>query len=99
MRAVPCGRHRPVLLPPSWMGRRTPMKALRNAQTEPDAEQEGVTKAARRSTPLTDPRSLSSSLVFHVFLVIVASVAALGVALPKAPPPPRVLHAELGPVD
>ena len=29
-------------------------------------------------TPLTDPRSLSSSVVFHVLMLLVASIAALG---------------------
>jgi hypothetical protein len=41
-----------------------------------------------------------SSATFHVALWVVASLAALGAAIPRASvPKPRVLHAELGPVD
>lgn len=54
----------------------------------------------RPRSPLTDPRSLLSSALFHVALLLLASAAALGVALPRAAaPPPKVLHAQLGPVD
>ena len=54
----------------------------------------------RSQTPLTDPRSLASSAAFHAGLLLLASVAALGVALPRASaPPPKVLQAVLGPVD
>src|SRR4051794_9933904 len=49
--------------------------------------------------PLTDPRSLGSSLGLHALLLFLASIAALGVAIPVGEAPPRVLHAEVGPVD
>jgi hypothetical protein len=48
---------------------------------------------------LTDVRSLSSSAIFHVLLVLLASVAALNVTLPMAESHPKALHAELDPVD
>jgi hypothetical protein len=50
-------------------------------------------------SPLTDPRSVGGSLLFHGLLVAVASAAALGVALPAAEEGPRVLRGELDPVD
>jgi hypothetical protein len=50
-------------------------------------------------SPLTDPRSLGSSFVFHVILLIVASLAALSVAVPAAPELPRALRGELDSVD
>lgn len=57
-------------------------------------------KARRRRSPLTDPRSLLSSATFHALLLLAAGLAAVGAVLPReARPRPRVLHAELGPVD
>jgi hypothetical protein len=50
-------------------------------------------------SPLTDPRSLGSSLVFHLVLLAVASVAALSVAVPAVPELPRTLHGEIDAVD
>lgn len=50
-------------------------------------------------SPMTDPRSLSGSLIFHAILLTLASVAALSVAMPTGMDPPGVIHAELGPVD
>src|SRR5512135_3662166 len=50
-------------------------------------------------SPLTDPRSLGSSLLFHAVLLFVASLAALSVAIPAAPELPQVLRGELDPVD
>jgi hypothetical protein len=50
-------------------------------------------------SPLTDLRALSSSLAFHVALLLLTSVAALRVAMPSAPPEPKTLQAELGPID
>lgn len=50
-------------------------------------------------SPLTDPRSLGSSLLFHAVLVLVASLAALSVAVPIEPVRPHVLSGELDPVD
>ena len=50
--------------------------------------------------PLTDPRSVGSSVVFHVMLVLLlASLTALNVALPMAVSRPKALYAELDPVD
>lgn len=54
----------------------------------------------RTSTPLTDPRSLGSSLVFHAMLLVVVSVAALSVRVQAVPEEtPAALRGELGPVD
>ncbi len=50
-------------------------------------------------TPLTDPRSLGTSAVFHVALIVLGMLVALKVAAPSVPSPPEVLHAEVGPVD
>src|SRR5512135_2455188 len=50
-------------------------------------------------SPLTDPRSLGSSLLFHAVLLLVASLAALSMAVPAAPELPQVLRGELDPVD
>lgn len=49
--------------------------------------------------PLTDLRALGSSTAFHVLVLVLASLAALGVPLPRESATPRVLRAELGPVD
>jgi hypothetical protein len=49
--------------------------------------------------PLTDPRSLVSSLVFHALLLLLASVAVLGAVLPRGPEQPQSLHGELEPTD
>src|SRR5689334_21961862 len=53
----------------------------------------------RGDSPLTDARSLGNSLAFHAALLLLASVAAIGVALPSRTPEARVLRAEVGPVD
>jgi von Willebrand factor type A domain len=51
-------------------------------------------------TPLTDPRSLVSSALFHALLVLLASLTALNMALPIAESSrPKALYAELDPVD
>ena len=53
-------------------------------------------------SPLTDPRSLGSSLAVHAVIFAIAAVAALGVARPlmtARPPTPEVLRGELEPVD
>src|SRR5437773_1773340 len=50
-------------------------------------------------SPLTDPRSVGSSLVFHVVLLLVASVAALSVAVPTDPELPHTLRGEIDSVD
>lgn len=56
-------------------------------------------KAITGRSPLTDPRSLGSSLVFHVILLVVASLAALTVAVPAAPERSQTLRGELDSVD
>jgi hypothetical protein len=56
-------------------------------------------KEAFGQSPLTDPRSLFSSLLFHGLLVLAASLAALSVALPADRELPRALRGELDPVD
>ena len=50
-------------------------------------------------SPLTDPRSLGSSAMFHVIVVLLASLTALNVALPMAASRPKALYAEIDPVD
>jgi von Willebrand factor type A domain len=50
-------------------------------------------------TPLTDPRSLGSSAIFHVIVVLLASLTALNVALPMVTSRPKALYAEIDPVD
>jgi hypothetical protein len=50
-------------------------------------------------TPLTDPRSLGSSVVFHAVLLLIASAAALSASMPVEPDQPRTLQGELDPVD
>ena len=50
-------------------------------------------------SPLTDPKSLGGSALFHALLLVLASVLALRVALPREPEPPNVLRGELDPVD
>jgi hypothetical protein len=50
-------------------------------------------------SPLTDLRSLGSSAMFHVIVVLLASLTALNVALPMAAPRPKALYAEIDPVD
>ncbi len=53
----------------------------------------------RWDTPLTNLRSLTSSLLFHLALLGLLSLAVLGVAVPSSPAPPIVIQAEIGPVD
>lgn len=50
-------------------------------------------------TPLTDPRSLGSSLLFHAALLLAASLIVLGSILPGEEKGPRTLLGDLGPVD
>jgi hypothetical protein len=50
-------------------------------------------------TPLTDPRSLASSILIHVLLLLLASAAALQAALPAPDTTARPIRAEIGPVD
>jgi hypothetical protein len=50
-------------------------------------------------TPMTDPRSLGSSVAAHLLLVAVASATLLNVALPRSDERPSVLRGEVEPVD
>ncbi|HEV3163112.1 MAG TPA: hypothetical protein VGZ22_03650 [Isosphaeraceae bacterium] len=51
-------------------------------------------------TPLTDPRSVGSSVVFHAMLLVVASIAALSVSIPsEKAASPTAMRGDLGPVD
>src|SRR6266481_1161689 len=50
-------------------------------------------------SPLTDPRSLFSSTLFHGLLLLLASAAALSAVVPSEPEGPRAIQAELDPVD
>ena len=50
-------------------------------------------------SPLTDPRSLGGSAMFHVIVVLLASLTALNVALPMAASRPKALYGEIDPVD
>ncbi len=52
------------------------------------------------ATPLTDPRSLVGSAVFHVCLLLVVSLKILNAALPQTvPASTKALYAEVDPVD
>ena len=44
-------------------------------------------------SPLTDPRSVGSSALFHVIVILLASLTALNVALPMAASRPKALYA------
>src|SRR5262249_33671534 len=57
----------------------------------------GLRAWATRS-PLTDPRSVFGSLVFHAVLVLAVSAAALSAPLRTEPEGPQVLRGELDPV-
>lgn len=50
-------------------------------------------------TPLTDLRSVASSVMIHGLLLLLASAAALRVALPATAPTAKPIRAEIGPVD
>ena len=53
-----------------------------------------------RGSPLTDPRSVVSSVAFHAALLLFASTIALSLVDPGAEPTTRgVLKGEIGPVD
>lgn len=51
------------------------------------------------ATPMTDPRSLGSSVLVHLLLLAVASLAVLNVATSKESTGPTALVGELEPVD
>jgi hypothetical protein len=50
-------------------------------------------------TPLTDPRSLATSTIFHAVLVLLASLTVMNVVAPRDDSATRVLRGEIGPVD
>ena len=50
-------------------------------------------------TPLTDPRSLGGSLLVHAGLALLASLAAIGVAIQQEPDVSKAIQAALEPVD
>jgi hypothetical protein len=50
-------------------------------------------------TPMTDPRSLGSSVLVHVLLILVASLAVLNVAVSHLAERPLTLQGDLEPVD
>ncbi len=56
---------------------------------------------AMRLSPLTDPRSVGSSALFHGLVILLASLAVLPVAMPLGGESarPKALYAELDPVD
>ena len=56
-------------------------------------------KVLMSRSPLTDPRSLVSSFVFHGLLLGFASLVALSAVVPAVPEPPGTLNGEIGPVD
>src|SRR3954469_5001660 len=56
-------------------------------------------KALVAQSPLTDPRSLGSSLMFHTLLLALASLVALSAVVPEVPDLPRALSGEIDPVD
>jgi len=50
-------------------------------------------------TPMTDPRSVGGSILFHGVLLALASAVALSASLPGEPEAPKVLRGEIDPVD
>jgi hypothetical protein len=50
-------------------------------------------------TPMTDPRSLGSSALVHILLLLLASLSVLNVAMPRLSDSPSALKGELEPVD
>ena len=57
------------------------------------------TSFASGDTPLTDLRSLLSSVLIHGLLLVLASVAAFKVAMPSTETAAKPIRAEIGPVD
>src|SRR5262245_11653594 len=61
---------------------------------------EAFTPTGLGETPLTDPRSLGGSALFHVLVVLLASLAVIPVALPLGHRfRPKALYPEIDPVD
>jgi hypothetical protein len=94
---------------PAWGARTRLDLPFRGATIPRDSHHEKRTSRVSRppisialgQTPLTDLRSLGSSVLFHVFLVLLASLtAALNVVMPIAESSrPKALYAEVDPVD
>jgi hypothetical protein len=61
--------------------------------------QRSETSFVTGDTPLTDPRSLASSVLFHGLFVLLAWLAVLNAAIPTAETAARPIRAEIGPVD
>lgn len=57
------------------------------------------TSVVTGETPLTDPRSLASSVLFHGLIVLLGWAAVLNVAIPSTDPVSRPIRAEIGPID
>jgi hypothetical protein len=53
----------------------------------------------KEPSPWLDPRALGASALFHALILVFAAVAVVGVKAPRPSATPRVLSAELGPVD
>ena len=68
-------------------------------EPEPDDDLEPRLGHDFGQTPMTDPRSLGSSVAVHLVLLAVASLSLWSVALPRASEGPSVLSGELEPVD
>jgi hypothetical protein len=60
---------------------------------------ESAVKPELLLSPLTDPRALGSSFLFHLLLLAVLSLAAFRVGMPAETQPPTALRGDLGPVD
>ena len=50
-------------------------------------------------SPMTDPRSLGGSLIFHGVMIAILSIVALGAAMRQQPEANRAIHGELDTVD
>ncbi|MGO9600888.1 MAG: vWA domain-containing protein [Isosphaeraceae bacterium] len=68
-------------------------------EPEPDGDLDPRLGHDFGQTPMTDPRSLGSSVAVHLVLLAVASLSLWSVALPRASEGPSVLSGELEPVD
>ena len=50
-------------------------------------------------SPMTDPRSVGASILFHGLLIAILSILALWAVLRQEPEGPKAIQGELGPVD
>jgi hypothetical protein len=58
-----------------------------------------IAPKSRELAPLTDPRSLSSSLILHIGVIALASLLVFGVAHGTRDSEPKILRGEIGPID